>query len=74
MGGDPESVEELKERLEAVAAENFGRVIGQLVRAIDVWQGVSHLRALELRPPGWALEAREAAVRHMEFLAEQQQP
>ncbi len=72
MPGDPESVDELRHRLEAVAAENFGRVIGQLVRAIDVWEGVSKGRVLELRPPAWALEARDQAVRHMEFLAEQQ--
>lgn len=67
---EPRSIEELTARLEAVAAESFGENIGQLIRAVDEWEKVAPTTALG--PPAWALEARDAVIRHMEFLHDQQ--
>lgn len=75
--GPARSLDELTARLDAVAAENFGAAIGQLVRAIDLWEngkeGGRHHWA-EDGPPAWAIVARDLVVRHMEFLAEQGGP
>lgn len=60
-------MDDLRVRLEAAAAQNFGAALGSVVRAIDIWE-----KDPAARPEPWALEARDAVIAHIEFLAEEQ--